>query len=1244
MLTDNPYRQLNRELDTLEQIRQLRWALYTMARRIVGGAPSDLVAESFSLIRDKMKRVGLPVDKMLRNKKDYLTIMLAHPAATYRLFSHLVRFGFAQPEIVEDSVNAISKMDTEDFVELLTLLDDKQTSKIMLTSLDTFVNMIRFDIMYQLENMPEQYEIMGRINMLTNETQITVHPKKSNHFTITDVNYDDIKVKGANLFDLARYLRSQFARHNIKSSVVTGTRPGMDKKEIFIRSGNLFISMTPGLPQFINHIENEEDITLNKPETNPELKNELLYVEQSSATETRIYNGSLEIHSTEDTTYLDCIISVDRIQNDTSIIQTRDYSLRIPLSQIMDAIDLFDKLPTPAIAQITGNMSDVALRIPDVEDNEPVDNYELEILSDLYHDILTHIDPIWVMQQRRRKVVTDLTQLNIAQLSNTIEIIPLNQSSKQVKAAFTDLMHKEILKKHPGTKLEEIEQSLTNNPYVAIIAAKGVPIGWVDQYAGVQTLQSSLPDSLKSNILQVLDQKEPISPLLKKAPDATLTPFCAFWINEKEVWEFSFFGTPPETAPIIALYRRQLDIALRSIGISKSYLASNNIMIKIVDGSSYFASLQVLPDNSRLALLDIDVFTNPFLLRIALRHVLTDRPTSTALDIFSSELQSLLSDIVYLEQLHPAEYNELMSVLRNQSVQLGYLAEFYETAIKQSSATRFNTAFLFIKTSPLYRRLQLMTAESLRLDIISHLIKTLNADAAKILLENGMNTSNVAVIVTKPGAEHLMPIFNLLSYLDDQSYDVSVTPLTIANVFQSRKTDGLEELAELYYQSFEKEDLLTYSETTYTPIWANIFSFYGMNAIPALLNKTKSDPNRINKLQILLRFFSDSYGPMYSFDFRVAQKPWLMHVQSQFHDTNINQTYDIEGNLIDLSHVETLPYEQGLRQLVIDQANLSELYFGKDMDKMIELLDMILRTNDVTRYEELLKELSVLNDSVSARYNAYPRIDISSIAVDRQKDADSIIHQFASDLLGSPLAALSMAIQMAESDFETESINDFGVSYLHHGIGIARNIRNNMLRFRMLNAYAISTPSAPMISFTETLQMDQNRPFTDINAATVQDMTTELQKQLETVGNSDWYVVYVTEDPSTIVAWLYNSIAARDALPVPNIAIVSPVYSSYILQEMFNDVGLDYSSFLILGSECFTNESNEISAATLLSLAKLNCKVMADQLVFLTTDTDIFAQFANQDIPVMPMPGIKYSIPKPQLKRVINYKVYDESA
>ncbi len=1243
LLTENPYRQVSRELVTIEQIRQLRWALYTMARRIVGSEPSERVGESFSIIRDKMKRVGLPVDKMLRNKKDYPTIMLAHPAATYRLFSHLVRFGFAQPEMIEDSVNAISKMNTEDFVELLTMLDDKQTAKTVLSSLDTFVNMIRFDIMYQLENMPTEYDTMGRINLLTNKTQITVHPNNPKFFTISGVNYDDIQLKGANLNDIARYIRSQFARHNIKSSIVTGTRPGMDTEEIFIRSGNIFISTTPGLPQFITHIENEKDITLKKPAANPELKDELLYIEQPSTTETKIYKGSMELRTTDDLTYLDCTISIDSMQ-ENSYLNTTDFSLRIPVEQISDVIDLLSKAPIPDIIKICENMPDISLSIPTETAPKRTYEYELSVISDLYHDILMNIDPIWTMQQRRNKVVENLQKLSIAQLSNTIEMIPVKESSKQMRTAFIDLVHKEILKKRPETPPEEIDKSVINNPYLSIISAQGVPVGWFDHHGGIQTLQSSLPALLKDKILQVLDRKEPISPLEKHQSATTLTPFYAMWLNEKEVWEYNFFGRINESAPVTGPYRHQLDDALRSIGIPKSYIRSNNIIFKVVDGASYFAALQVLPDNSRIALLDIDVFAHPLLLRIALRHVLTDRPAPTALDTFTLELQRLLLDIVYLEQLHPTEYNELMNVLRSPSVQLGYLAEFYEQAINQSAEKRFSTASLFIKNAPIYRRLQLMTAQFLRSDITAHIIETANADAAQILLDNGLELDTIAAIVTQPGAERLMPIFELLSYLREQAYDLTITPVTIANAFKNKKTEGLEELAELYYQSFEKEDLLTYSELKYTPIWANIFSFYGLNAIPVLLDKTKADPNRVSRLQMLLRFFSDSYGPMYSFDFKVARKPWLMHVQLQHKDTNILQTYDIEGNISDLSHIATLPYEEGLRQLVIDQANLSELYFGKDLDKLIELFELMLDTDDALEYGTLLEKCVELNEAISERYHTYPRIDTSSIAVNRQNDADAIIHQFASDLLGSPLAAVSMAVQMADSDFKLVTMHEFGISYIRQGLDIARNMRNNMLRFRMLHEYSISTPTEPMISFPETLKLTKNKPFTDINAATAQDMTTQLQKRLETVENTDWYVVYITEDPATLVAWLYNSIAARDALPVPNIAIVSPVYSSFLLEELFNDVGIDYSSFLILGSECFTNESDDISAATLLSLAQLNCKVMADQLVFLTTDTDIFAQFANQHIPVMPMPGIKHAIPKPQLERVINYKVYDESA
>ncbi|MDX9701942.1 MAG: methyltransferase domain-containing protein [Candidatus Auribacterota bacterium] len=1241
LLAENPYRTVSRELVTLEHIQQLRWALYTMGRRILRDTAPSLIEESFLMIRDKMRIARLPVDKIFKNKQNHPQTMMKHPAGTYRLFAYLTRHGFFQPEQIEESVNHISKMSTDDFTSLLSLLDDKQTAKQLLGSLPTASDMIRFGIMFELEQMRANSDLFGKINILGEDnTRIIAHPSNPNLFAIDGASTDTTGYKGANSYETAKFVRSLFAKHNLKSSIILGKRQGMNREEYFVRAGNLIIGTAPYSPMFIDRLDYEEDITAKKTDERPAFINEQLYFEPRSADNSILYTAGLQLQSVQDKLYLDCTITANRYPK--SLNEGSDtYSLRIPVEQLLEFLSYLQRSFVIDIPDICQNMPEVYFGLTESTSQQPVNKDDMALISDLFNDIIQNIDSLWIINQRRQSVLKDAPNMTSNQLSGIIEILPFAEAMPQTAEYFIDLQYKHLQKTGNPATIDQIRRTLQDKPDINIITIRGVPVGWIES-DGTQVIDLSIPNNLKSILHEALTQtSQPISPFIARQPATSLAHVFSLMLNESQEWKPILSAQFEATSLPVLPYSRHIDHALTQIDIPKTFVAEKSITFKVVDGQSYFASMQILPDGSQTAVMDIDLFKHPQLLALALRHVLEQHTSETPLQTTAGELQRLIADFIYLENLHPDEFNQILTLLKEESVGLANLAVLYETAIDKTPLERFSLALDFIHTAPQYGRLQAMLGDMPLSAITDYIVQDILPETATVLIEQGLDQHTVAAAVTHPEGKHLMSFFNLLSYFSGKSYEVSVTPVVIALDFLNQTKDGLAQLALLFHTGFEKEDQNIYTFSEYGHVWARLFSLYGIDSIAALLEQSGAQSQRITSFHILLQYLTDHFGPRYSFEFNLHAKPPGIHVQQQLNDKTVSLTYDLNGKVIAEKQINTLPYDVAIHQLVIDQANLSELYFGKEIDRFIELLEIMLTSDDPEVFAKTLEECATLNKKAMDLYYTHPRIDVSIVAVNKQAAAKSIIYQFASDLLGSPLSALSMAIQLIELDFKG-SVTDKVKLYSQKALDNALSIRNNMIRFRMINSYIMSAQSNPMILFSETMKLEENKPFANLEAATVRDISETMEKHIEAAGNTDWFVLYISEDPAAAVAWLYTIIASHKTMPA-NIAVISPAYRSTILEDLFSKADIDHSSFLILGSEYFI-DSKEISADTLISLVKANSMATSDQLIFMTADTDMFANFADKGIHVMPLPGIIHNIPTPQLKRVINYKLYDEAA
>ena len=1242
LLSENPDRAVDEKLSELETIAKMRMVLKELLRNIARLESSPWRKTIISEVLGYMQELGMPVKPFLSADKDYMDLFLEQPFGAWRLFSFIGSNNITDPNSVRKIINKLKSLNTEQFKTVLNALSSSSQARAVKKSFSEYISLVKKGMLEPIESLRSDF---GRLAVLDDENIVIGRDTSvSQHIILKGFNEKIPVSKGYNLSEKAFELVDLLAQNNIKATVVKGSVRTGAPIEYFVKIGGLTVSVKPYGALFIESLQNETQAVRGFFSGNTlAFFYEPLLWQDISDKQGVLFQGGVALTDKTGARYVDVTVSALDIYRNKQIGK-KSYLLRIPADRLLDFYNLSVASLDMDTAELSQIFGDVFFGLQNEEGDLTQINSFPHIFERSFSKIITKLDPEWMISLLHDEVLNRIKPLSFSDIQDALTVVPYSELSPGAKQVLWDLQYNQGGKTIGKDKLARQNEEKSN---FNVILFDGIPIGAVEN-TNISIIQNTLPADIKD-----LAEKTGIHAiaaettlLQRNNPAAQMVlPLVNIHINNRFDWAVDVAQGVDETVIDVSRLTYELQTALADIKYFDDVLAELNINFRIVEGSSRLAQRSCqLPDGSVTVSVDIDAFRSRIFLGFVLYHVMQDAAATNFEGYISHEVTAVLNDLQYFRKLIPDEQKQILTVFSSDEVGLVVFADLLADARNLSHKNLIAKIISYVSDEKIYPQYRSVLSNMSQPEIAGFVSAQINSSLSARLAQLGYNPFEILFLLTQPDSGNLGKIMDAVASLNQEN-KYGLAQNKIPEIFLGRFTDDdITNLTSIFYDNFDSNQLNADELDAQLVMWAGLFARLGVDSISELLKSAdNTDIGNLSVKKMLKRM--DSLMDNVIVDFIKTDNTENIEVIYENGNNNLALRYSLSGELLSSKEAERVSYEKLLPRLIQEQTELTQHYYGQDIEHLIKLMEsMLLLSVDEPAFEDKLETVISIFADFSEKYHTYPRAATLQAPVNRQKTMFSVIDQFASDLIGTPLAAARMGIDL----IKRQNDNDKKRVYLERSLNELKAIMENMVKFRMMNDYYINNARLSMLIFDKTFEKPENRMFSFLNFSVNSHIETAIKKQIDnSAGNNVYAVVCEGKNPSAL-AWISTLRRNLSDKPVSKIAVVSTVLESGQLEQILLSAGIDVSGLIILGNEIIDVDlagkgKNVNPLNELVNLVAVNCGISKAQLVFLASELNVVGEFLNNGINILPLPDIKQT-PLPVRKKFPSMDIYENAA
>ncbi|MEW6534917.1 MAG: class I SAM-dependent methyltransferase [Candidatus Auribacterota bacterium] len=1214
------------------------------ARRAVHVLASAALTESrpgytMKALRELALRLSA-VDKSAVNTifhdQRWIPLLTASPQAAFRLMSYLAFQVVINPDNTYSLFKRVISLPEEKFSVLLEFVNTVDTDYLDM-QLPAVVSLIELGLPGLINHLNANTAKYGSFVLLTDYNGIISRKSKGYPITIEShalsrAAFDSLYA-GYGSKETALWIRNWLAEKNIPVEIVSGSIPGAQRRDFFIKTNGIVIGLSPFVRMFNPSYTDEEvyeDPAL--PQLSAFASVELgagtpLMWRPVDAVSGMLFEGDIR-DSSLDPEYMVFSIRSSMIARGT-VLKQYSYDVHVSRAVLPELVSALAASRPENFFLITAQMRDVYVVSKDIDDEFMKSPLQSESFNHLFYRLFTHLDTEWLKQEQEDTLLGQTKLFSREPFIDEIGLVPVSMASSRDMAFLQQVMPDVAM----GFTYERIDVALADQSDLEerVIFLRGVPVGMVTQ--GQKALMmEELNDDLKSKIEELLiDKYRNFSPFRKGSEQVSqLTTIAVFRLDSAGYWVADAESVPEGEADALDTYIRAIQSAQRSLNIKPAGLRGESISMRLVQGHWRLGDRQLVSADGKTELvIDIDAFRDPDLLEFVIRHEFDPH------DGPGGEILALMHDIASFSQYDSGKQGRILSALRSEHVDLDGFADILEQSGTLSRVETVKAVTDFVMDKNHYPRLQAVLSGKSSDEVMNESAVSLDPELSADLLKMGYSYPAIAAVLTHPNVAGLKRALSVWADLSGsyQERFAGMGPQILVNALLGDKK-GLPEIAETLFEL---------NSIVFLKGYQSALSVYGVSGVIQLLSSINGDPARRSFVQQSLRGMQSELGNQVYFETRTDENMAVSMFVAGYQQGGENHFlhYTPDGMLERHAVIPVGDFNQLLPELVRQFNTTMENQFAGRLDIVLAGYEELLTRDSITSEDKknFLASIAPLIKDMASEYRGIVMPDISSVPLYRRYEMLNILDQFKSDVIGSPIAGASAYLELLN-----EGLGDVDAIF-NEFTEVVRKIRETSVRFRMIQDYVIQGRE-PMIVFDKTYRLASNKPFTDIPLVSDRAIRSAVEQRMLRSGADDTYIIYLDgTDPAALV-WV-SALLEKHADTRPVIAIVSDTLDTDTLDQLLAVSGIPAEAVMPVGADIIRASGIKdtyggMNHQGIIDIVSANMSVGKGETIFLTSSADTFAQLTREGRPVLALPGIQAVI-KPAPVRVINSAVYENS-
>jgi SAM-dependent methyltransferase len=1250
LTSEDPLRALDGMRYELRRRNGIRAQLHRLAVEISRDQSSGWIDYYFGKVAESMAEYGIPLSKAYRNSTEFYSDVIDNPKGGWRLFSYINTIYMFDADSGKKYLRKIKALPRTDFVSLLQMLGQLPGQKAE-EAFDTLLAVAGTGLPSKLDAWREDGSMLGRFALLSHAENVIMPSDDMENFVIRADFQASESLQGRGYSDMAQVIYDSLNRRGFSPQPVRFTLPSVSGSRYGIQLNNLVFSSTSEGRLRVDLYDQVDADKISISEL------------QAVTAEISLSDQPLMRHDIDDANALQFHGGIDLV-TDTTVqfyIVSTHFKSNVPRAVHSVTVQapvwrLYD-LAQSVYLSFPEDMAAILNLVPEVEFavmSEPAESEFLNLQANGIAAILkvffTQFDPEWVASGKRNHIVGTMSTLSPEEVMQNLSFESYADTTVLMRQVL-EQMQKKVL--YPDQPLEWIFQQ-NEQVKPTVITVDGLPAGWFNADNTV-SIDPAIPAEQARLIRDYAGSKRDgrETQNTDKPGLNTVVPVVSMRLDEYLQWDTQWYDGFSDTVIGIDKYIRALnDMVVFWPAVSQ--LVAKKHEIRIVEG--YWKAGDLLysaTDGSKVIILDIDTFRSPALLAFTLSHAAVLPESANEAGAFAGEVQALVRDILFFERLTPAEQSELVSMLRDVSVNTQKYADFLENGLNQSLKERFISAVDMAANADIYPQYSGFAAPMDRETLYRQVAAHINQDLADRMHAAGLDWADTAAVLAGVDSRALASIVRVL---DNQGNPDMFAQFVLMTAGKGQLE--LSQLIEAYYSPENVKALFRSDEMgSALEQWAYLFAQYGPEVIPEMIKAAYGDIVKDNL------FLSISPGLEKAFNKRVhvSEPPMgeetslderVISVFIEEGDSIITRKYSIKGELIGETSHKIIPYTEAVQYLVRKYSEECQQVYGEPFAVIIDELEaMSANPPDLLKARETMSGILKRLQSLGEHYNKMRNeVDLSQIQLSKRNEIENIIKQFLSDLIGSPLAAAFGFTQLVSQGLEEDGSSDQvaqAVRWNEKILSSLLRMQENMVRFQMIQDIYIAPRPPGMIIFDQTLEQAENRVFTENPFSSNRDIMDAITQKIEKAEQGEVFVVYFEGTDTQSLQWLWLIQQQIDERPSVRLAVVAPQYVSAAFTEVLESIGISTKNIVIFGQEVLAqvqpNTETPLNPADVARLTSLNLDVPVNNIVFMTADKASFAAIARSGLQVVPLPEIQ-NVPKPVKRNFVPVDLLENAA
>ena len=1098
-------------------------------------------------------------------------------------------------------------------------------------------------------------EKFGRLNLLmSNNSVITPDVLDPSKLVMQIENRQSDEngffAEGFSSSELAGNLFQELTEKGIGVTLMKGVSKISGEDQFFLKIGSVNIGISP-FAQFINPDYNDvapvdPDVLKKIYESNrffvPLTANEPLIWRNLNRLREMYFTGRIETVRVEEIDYIDVIIE-SKIRTGDGTLSAQTSTLRVPKANLFDLYDAVMSADSAKTFQSILRFKHADLSFTSTTDKPEIAKFRANYFNDIFYQLISHMDPLWMYTEKVNNAVAGFNQLDPVSLADKMDITryaDISNIARQIVLK-QQLIESEQQQDMAIWDPDRIDISNTLNPDFSVIAIDSFPVGYMlgSEISLLEPLQYAVP-VVKEKIAK--DSNYSFSPFVKtNSQNSTFTNIAVF-----KPTEYGSLSAEPELGLNMAdfdpdYYKQEISRALINVGFNIKDMFAENISIQLVQGHWRLGNRQAnISDGSTTLNIDIDALRDPLLLELILRHELL--PHFGA----AGEVHALLNDIFHFNSLSHERQQRLLSVLRNENVDLRKFADILDKSIGTPLLGIISDVAAYVSDDKKYPQLSLELKGMSGDELYRYLSHSFNDKLASELEEMNLTPLDVLKLTVYPKSYDLSAVFTAIKQLEqDPAFPESARLTAVSFLLDNKlETDALAE-------SFYNMDMDANRE-----LFENLFLFFGPEIVPVLLRGAQTDIQRLTQFESFMITFAKAFGDTFEYSIEFEASEEFLKIVFERGDTNVERFYTVSGKIYSENVYDHVDWYSAIPEQTEQIANLCEDIFGKNLEDILVVLGDLIE--EPKNYEKVKSKIVKYNDKlhnlVEQMMGDYHKVktarkylDLRNIPVSKKEMAVNINTQFASDLIGSPISYGLGMIQMAEieinqaADENREIDFDEVINFMNLAFESFTNLRQLIVRYRIIRDYRIAlNDDNYMVKFEESMALDANTQVRD--PAFYPESAVAEQIKLRMNTENDVYVVYFSGYEINSIRFISNLIDKIGSGKLSKIVVVSPQLDTDAAESLLSEFNITQASALILGKDILA-KSDAVSGSDIISVIEQNVQTEPDNIIFLSDKARVFSGLMKEGLTVLPLPDIKQT-PKAYSPALGSKAVIDRAA